>query len=37
MSTALQQQVFSLDAKYNAYRTPNQPNFRKLHSQNPET
>lgn len=27
MSTALQQQVFALDARYNAHRTPNCPNF----------
>lgn len=31
MSTALQQQVFALDARYNAHRTPNCPNFRTLY------
>lgn len=30
MTTALQQQVFALDARYNAQRTPNNPNFSKL-------
>lgn len=27
MSTAMQQHVFALDARYNAHRTPNCPNF----------
>lgn len=30
MSTALQQQVFSLDARFNAHRAPNTPGFRKF-------
>lgn len=29
MSAALQQQVFALDARYNAHRAPQCPNFRK--------
>lgn len=29
MTTALQQQVFALDARYNANRAPNCPGFRK--------
>ncbi|XP_022907848.1 WD repeat-containing protein 13-like [Onthophagus taurus] len=31
MTTALQQQVFALDAKYNANRAPNSPGFRTLY------
>ncbi|GJQ71200.1 hypothetical protein Trydic_g1097 [Trypoxylus dichotomus] len=31
MTTALQQQVFALDAKYNASRAPNYPGFRTLY------
>lgn len=31
MTTALQQQVFALDARYNAHRAPESPNFRTLY------
>ncbi|CAH1955892.1 unnamed protein product [Acanthoscelides obtectus] len=31
MTTALQQQVFALDARYNAHRAPQSPNFRTLY------
>lgn len=31
MATALQQQVFALDARYNAHRTTSSPNFRTLY------
>lgn len=29
MTTALQQQAFALDARFNAHRAPNNPNFSK--------
>ncbi|KAI8435662.1 hypothetical protein MSG28_003925 [Choristoneura fumiferana] len=28
MAAAFQQQIFALDARFNAYRAPNNPNFR---------
>ncbi|KAF2900970.1 hypothetical protein ILUMI_05216 [Ignelater luminosus] len=31
MTTALQQQAFALDARFNAHRAPNNPNFRTLY------
>lgn len=30
MAAAFQQQIFALDARFNAYRAPNNPNFSKL-------
>lgn len=29
MAAAFQQQIFALDARFNAYRAPNNPNFSK--------
>lgn len=31
MAAAFQQQIFALDARFNAYRAPNNPNFSKLY------
>lgn len=30
MAAAFQQQIFALDARFNAYRAPNNPNFSKI-------
>lgn len=30
MAAAFQQQIFALDARFNAYRAPNNPNFSKF-------
>ncbi|CAG9786347.1 unnamed protein product [Diatraea saccharalis] len=31
MAAAFQQQIFALDARFNAYRAPNNPNFKTLY------